>query len=45
MFGSFKERDHADLVQARKALTHHLFGQVAAGGTDEQWLIVSGLGH
>jgi len=41
IFGSIKERDHVDLVQARKALTDHIFGQVAAGQTDEQRLVVS----
>ena len=43
IFSSFKERDHADLVQARKALTDQIFGQVAAGQTDEQRLVASGL--
>lgn len=43
IFEKFKERDHAALVQARKALTDHIFGQVAAGKTDEQRLVVSGL--
>jgi hypothetical protein len=45
IFEKFKERDHAELVQARKALTDHIFGQVAAGQTDEQRLVVSGLTH
>ena len=45
IFENFKERDHAELVQARKALTDHIFGQVAAGQTDEQRLVVSGLTH
>ncbi len=44
-FEKFKDRDHADLVQARKALTDHIFGLVAAGQTDEQRLVVSGLAH
>ena len=43
IFEKFKDRDHAALVQARKALTDHIFGQVAAGRTDEQRLVVSGL--
>jgi hypothetical protein len=34
IFEKFKERDHAALVRARKALTDHIFGQVAAGNTD-----------
>ena len=31
IFENFKERDHVELVQARKALTEHIFGQIAAG--------------
>ena len=45
IFEKFKDRDHSVLVQARKALTDHIFGQVAAGQTDEQKLVVSGLTH
>jgi hypothetical protein len=45
IFEKFKERDHAELVQARKALTDHIFGQVAAGQTDEERLVVAGLAH
>jgi hypothetical protein len=45
IFEKFRDRDHAALVQARKALTDHIFGQVAAGQTDEQKLVVSGLTH
>jgi len=45
VFGKFKERDHAEIVQARKALTDYIFGQVAAGQTDEQKLVVAGLAH
>jgi hypothetical protein len=45
IFEKFKDRDHAALVQARKALTDQIFGQVAAGQTDEQRLVVSGLTH
>ena len=41
----FKERDHAKLVQARRALTEHIFGLIATGQTDEQRLVVSGLTH
>jgi hypothetical protein len=43
VFEKFRERDHTELVQARKALTEHIFGQVAAGETDEQKLVVAGL--
>ncbi|WP_157450296.1 hypothetical protein [Bradyrhizobium sp. ARR65] len=45
VYETFKERDHAELVQARKALTEHIFGQVAAGETDEHKLVVAGLAH
>jgi hypothetical protein len=45
VFKKFKDREHTKLVQARKALTDHIFGQVAAGETDEQRLVVSGLAH
>jgi hypothetical protein len=45
LFESFKARNHTELVQARKALTEHVFGQVAAGETDEQKLVFSGLAH
>lgn len=45
IFERFRERDHAELVQARKALTEHIFGLIAAGETDEQRLVVSGLTH
>jgi len=43
IFEQFKERDHAELVQARKALTNHIFGQVAAGQANEERLVVTGL--
>jgi hypothetical protein len=45
IFEKFKERDHAELVQARKALTDHIFGQVAGGQTDGERLVVAGLTH
>ena len=45
IFEKFKDRDRVELVQARKALTDHIFGQVAAGQTNEQRLVVSGLTH
>jgi len=45
VFEKFKERDHAEIVQARKALTDYVFGQVAAGLTDEQKRVVAGLAH
>jgi hypothetical protein len=43
IFEGFKDHDHSSLVQARKALTDHIFGRIAAGETDEQRLVVSGL--
>jgi hypothetical protein len=45
VFESLRTRDHAEPVQARKALTEHVFGLVATGETDEQRLVVSGLAH
>lgn len=45
IYESFKERDHTGPVQARKALTEHIFGLIAAGETDGQRLVVSGLTH
>jgi hypothetical protein len=45
IFERFRDRDHAALVQARKALTDHVFGQIAAGQTDQQRLVISGLAY
>jgi hypothetical protein len=45
IFERFREREHTERVQARKALTEHIFGLIAAGQTDEQRLVVSGLTH
>jgi hypothetical protein len=45
VFEALEDRDHASVVQARKAATEHIFGQVASGQTDEQRLVVSGLSH
>lgn len=45
IFEMFKDRDHCKVIQARKALTDHIFGLVAKGETDEQRLVVSGLAH
>jgi hypothetical protein len=44
-FEKFKDRDRAELVQARKVLTDHIFALIAAGETDEQRVVVSGLAH
>jgi hypothetical protein len=43
IFDSFKDRDHADIVQARKALTQHVFGLIGSGQTDEKRLVVAAL--
>jgi hypothetical protein len=43
IFGSFKDRARIDLVQARKALTPHVFDLISSGQTDEQQLMVSAL--
>ena len=43
IFEGFKDRNHAALVQARKELTDHIFGQIAAGQIDGHRLVVSGL--
>ena len=45
VFEQFKDRDHCELSQARKALRDFVFGQVAKGGTDKKRLVVSGLTH
>jgi hypothetical protein len=41
IFESFKDRQHVDLVQARKALTQYVFQLIGAGQTDEKSLTVS----
>jgi len=43
IFESFKERHRRDLVQARKALTPHVFGLIGSGQTDKMRLVVSAL--
>jgi hypothetical protein len=43
VFESFRERDRGEIVQARKALTPHLFGLIASGQTDQERLLVSAL--
>ena len=45
VFEKLKDRDHHELVRARKAVTEQIFGLIAAGKTDEQRLVVSGLAH
>jgi hypothetical protein len=43
VFESLKDRDHGEIVQARKTLTPHVFGLIASGQTDEERLLVSAL--
>jgi hypothetical protein len=43
LFESFRERNHCEVVQARKALTPHVFGLIGSGQTDQQRLVVSAL--
>jgi hypothetical protein len=43
IFESLKERGHCEIVQARQALTDHVFGLIGTGETDEKRLVVAGL--
>ena len=43
IFESLRERKHCEIVQARKALTPHVFELIGTGQTDEQRLVVSAL--
>jgi hypothetical protein len=43
IFESFRDRDHADIVQARKAVTKHVFELIGSGQTDDRELVVSAL--
>jgi hypothetical protein len=43
LFESFRERNQCEVVQARKALTPHVFGLIGSGQTDQQRLVVSAL--
>jgi hypothetical protein len=45
VFESFRGRDHCEIVQARKALTPHVFALIGTGQTDEQRLVVSALSY
>jgi hypothetical protein len=45
IFESLKSRDHAALVQAWKASTEQIFAQIAAGQTDPERLVISGIVH
>jgi hypothetical protein len=43
VFESLRERNHYEIVQARKALTPHVFELIGTGQKDEQRLVVSAL--
>jgi hypothetical protein len=43
VFESFQDRDHCQIVQARKALTPYVFGLIGSGQTDEHQLVVLAL--
>ena len=43
VFEQMKDLSNSGAVQARKALTDHIFGQISGGELDEHRLVVSGL--
>jgi hypothetical protein len=43
IYDSFRDRRHIDIVQARKALTRHIFELIGAGETSNHQLTLSGL--
>ncbi|SHL90792.1 hypothetical protein SAMN05444159_7157 [Bradyrhizobium lablabi] len=43
IFESFRDTKHVDIVQARKAVTRHVFELIGSGQTDEKELVVSAL--
>ena len=45
IYESFRDRQHADIVQARKALTRHVYGLICGGETSSERLTVSGLAY
>ncbi len=45
IYESFKDRPHVDIVQARKALTQHIFELISTGETSGHELTVSGLAY
>ena len=45
IYESFRDRQHADIVQARKALTRHVYGLICGGETSGERLTVSGLAY
>jgi hypothetical protein len=45
IYESFRDRRHVDIVQARKALTRHIFDLIGTGETRDHQLTVSGLAY
>ena len=45
IYESFAERQHTDVVQARKRLTRHVFGLICGGETSDHRLTISGLAY
>ena len=45
IYESFGERRHADIVQARKALTRHVYGLICGGEISDHRLTISGLAY
>jgi hypothetical protein len=45
IYESFTDRRHVDIVQARKALTRHIFDLIGNGETSDHQLTVSGLAY
>jgi hypothetical protein len=45
IYESFSDRQRADIVQTRKALTRHVFGLIGSGETSGHRLTVSGLAY
>ena len=43
IYESFRDRRHIDIVQARKALTRHIFELIGTGETSDHQLTVLGL--
>jgi hypothetical protein len=43
IFESFRDRNRVDIVQARKAVTQHVFVLIGSGQTDDKRLVVSAL--
>jgi hypothetical protein len=43
IYQQLQERDQSAMIQARKILTHHIYGMIDQGECDEQRLTVGGL--